>query len=452
MKRLVVVGGGIAGLAGARAARIAARAAGLSLEITLLEASSRFGGKILTETVDGVPLEWGPDSFLAEKPRGKDLAEELGLEVVPPGPAARRYFLYLKGRLRPYPAGLVMGIPTGLAPLVRAVTGGLVGPGAALRAAAEPLLPRVRGDDPSVGEVIRKRLGRGVADRLAAPLTTSVLGADPDQLSMAAVMPRLAAKRSLVLAMARAPRRRDGAAVFYTIRGGMGRLPERLIEELGGEDLRLGAPAKEIARDGDAWRVAADGEELRADAVLVAAPAFAAAPALTAALPEVASALEQAQYRSSAVLFLRFAAGAIGHPMDGSGYLVAPEERRAIAAVSWLPSKWPHIGSTDVWMRAVATDPRALALSDDELRERAAGEIAEACEAEAAPQDVRIMRWDRSLPIYVRGHRARMDAARATLPPGIALAGAAYDGFGVPDCIRTGEDAARALVANLRGL
>jgi oxygen-dependent protoporphyrinogen oxidase len=448
----VVVGGGVAGLAAARAALTSAERSGRHVEVTLLEASDRLGGKIMTEVEGGIPLEWGPDSFLSEKPRGRGLAEELGLEVVPPGPAARRHFLYLKGELRPYPAGLVMGIPTGLGPLVDSVRVGLVGPRAAARAAIEPLLPRLKGQDPSVGEVIRKRLGKQVADRLVAPLTTSVLGADPDQLSMASAMPRLAAQRSLVLAMARAPRA-SGRPVFYTIRGGMQLMVDRLAEELRarGADLRTGSTVTRLHPDhGRVDIELADGSRIEAGGVILAAQAFAAAPMLASDLPEVARALAASTYRSSAVMFLRFERDAVGHPMDGSGYLVSPEDDLVVSAVSWLPSKWPHTAEADpdsVWMRAVVTDRHRLEkLDDDAIRRVGAEEISVACRAARPPVEVRMMRWDRSLPVYISGHRARMDAARAALPARISLAGAAYEGFGVPDCIRTGEAAAESLV------
>lgn len=225
-RRLVVVGGGVAGLVAARAARLAARRERLPLEVVLLEAEPRLGGKVLTEVADEAVLEWGPDSFLATKPGARELAASLGLEPELVTATSAPVYLWLGGRLRALPPGLAMGVPTGLRALLGTVRHGIVGPFAALRAAAEPLLPRSPAG--SVGEVARRRLGRRAATRLVEPIVAGISGAAADELDLSTCLPRLAEARSWVLTTAGRP---SASASFLAPRRGMGRIVERLREE-----------------------------------------------------------------------------------------------------------------------------------------------------------------------------------------------------------------------------
>src|SRR5207302_1573995 len=201
--RLVVIGAGIAGLSGAYEAMLRARSRGLDLDVTILEAGDRVGGKLRTDRA-GVPLELGPDSFLASKPAARDLAGELGLELVAPSEAARRAYLFVDGALRPLPAGTVMGVPRGPATALRAVRSGIVGPLGAGRATIEPLLPGRTGEGP-VAWTLRRRLGSRWSSRLVEPLVAGVYGASADQLGMAATLPAFHGSRSVMLAARRQP-------------------------------------------------------------------------------------------------------------------------------------------------------------------------------------------------------------------------------------------------------
>jgi oxygen-dependent protoporphyrinogen oxidase len=458
--RLVVIGAGIAGLAAAGAARLEAERAGLELEVVLLEASDRAGGKLWTEEVDGLTVEWGPDAFLAAKPRGSELAAELGLDLVPIAPGGRRAFLLQGGRLRPVPEGLVMGVPTTAGAAWRAMRGGLLPIGGAMRAAVEPLLPGVvigEPDEPA-RDVVRRRLGRSAAVRLVEPLLRGVFGAPGSEIGVRSAYPQAFGSRSLARALRRppstAPLRPPGAAdegaQFLAVRGGFGAMVDALAAALPGGAVRTGTAVHGAAADGDAGFVVATSRgDLRADAILVATTSGPAAEVLATVAPEASEAFRGIRYGSSAVVLLRYPAGSLVRTTDGSGFLVDPEEGLAIAACSWFSSKWPHLTGDGVVLRAVVTDPAHLAAGDDALRDRVAAEVGRVMGARAEPDLVRMRRWDEALPIFGPGHHDRIGGALATLPERVAVAGAYLGAVGIPDCIVSGEDAAGRLVAAL---
>ena len=415
----------------------------------LLEASDRLGGKIHSERIGNATLEWGPDSFLVAKPRGAGLARELGLgdDLISPGPLGRSAYLYLKGRLRRMPPGMAMGVPTGIKPLFVAVRDGIINPFGAARAAIEPLLPRRGGEDPTAAEVARYRLGKQVANRLVAPLVAGVFGVPYDEVSLRSALPMLASSRSWVLTMAKRPAP-SGAPIFHSISGGMNRFVDGIVAELPKKAVRTGVAVTSLQRKADKWVLTtSEGKHIDADAVLIATPTHATAPMLAEVAPETSAALEPIRYHASAVALLRYGVDDLGRELDASGFLVAPEEGRTVAASSWLNAKWPQQDYGAIWIRAIVTDEELLATPDDALRSRIAAEINEVLEARRSPEEVRMVRWPDALPVYSPGHAKRIEAALSALPEGIALAGAAYRGFGIPDCISTGEEAADRLLA-----
>ncbi|HEX9823078.1 MAG TPA: FAD-dependent oxidoreductase, partial [Actinomycetota bacterium] len=212
-----------------------------------------------------------------------------------------------------------------------------------------------------------------------------------------------------------------------------------------------GTPVVGLGPDGDAVRVATTTGEIAADGVILAVPAGAAAIVLSGVAPEAAGPLGEVEYRGSVVVHLRWRAGSLRRSMDAAGYLVAPEEGGAVAACSWLNGKWPHLGLREPRARAIVVDPATMAAPDEELGGRVAEETGRVLGAREAPLEVRVRRWGEAMPVFAPGHRARVAAARAALPRGIVLAGAAYDGIGLPDCIRSGEAAGRGVVARLGG-
>ena len=457
--RLVVVGAGIAGLVAAYEARTIAGRTGIDLHTTILEAEPRAGGKLFTEHEGGTALEWGPDSFLASKPAARELAEVLGLELVQQLPESMRAFLLLDGDLRPFPPGLVMGVPRGPTGVMGAVRSGIVGAASAARVAVEPMLPgrwiRAAIDklleetdrDESAARVVRRRLGRSWSSRVVEPLLEGVYGAPAEQLGVRATLPQFALARSLVLAARRTPPAQE--PMFLSIRGGMGRLAERIEESLQDADLRLRTPALAVSRRDGAFSVAIPDGEIEADAIILAVPAPAARGLIQQIAPSVAGELGAIRFSSSAVVLLRYEPGALGSAPDGSGYLVPRREGLMHAACSWLTSKWPGEGA-DVWLRAIVTSPVRLRDDDAAIGDLVATEVDSVMHMTTGPAEVRVHRWEHALPVYAPGHLERVDRIEAGLPARIALAGASYRGLGVPDCIASGRRAAARLTEAAR--
>jgi len=425
----------VAGLAAARAARRAAPPD--RLRVTLLEASGRLGGKVLTETVDGIPWEWGPDALVATKPRGRDLLDELGLLDEAVAPATGRAYLLRRGELRPLPP-TAMGVPTGPGSLARAVRAGILSPRGALRALAEPLIPGPRSGDRDLRDAVRARLGRQVADRLVLPLVGGVFG---DVASLDMAMPELSRGRSLMLAAwRRAP------VGFLGLRGGMGRLVEALAADLAGVEVRMGAEVLGLEDVRGAFTVRTAEGPVEADAVVLAVPAPADRSLLSSLRP-AGGPFPEVPFSSSTVVHLRYPEGVLGRPLDAAGWVAASGEPGAVSACSWVTAKWPHLEERGPHLRAVVT---GAAASENALEERVVDEVGTVMGAAARPEVVRVHRWERALPSYPVGHRRRVRSLRAALPPGVALAGASYDGVGIPDCVASGEEAARGLLGHLR--
>jgi oxygen-dependent protoporphyrinogen oxidase len=440
--RLVVVGAGIAGLSAAREATHRAERLGMPLELTVLEADDRPGGVILTEGIDGTAFEWGPDSFVASKPAARDLARELGLDLVPP--ATSRASLLVDGELRPFPTGLVMGVPRGMRTALRAARTRTVSTGAALRAGVERLLPGSFRDEP-VASLARRRLGTAWSSRLVEPLVEGVFGAPADRLGSEATLPAFAGARSLVAAARRTPPPSDPA--FLSIRGGMGRLIDGLVPELPSGALLCGVRALTIEPFDTGYVVRTETGSVPTDAIVLALPAPAAGGMLEGVARSSAEQLGRIAFSSSAVALLRFRREDVALPLDGSGYLVPRTERRAHAACSWFSSKWPDSApGTDHWIRAVVTSPEELGRDPQAIATRVADEVGSIIRATAPPIHEQVRRWDPALPIYEPGHLRLVASIEDALPAGIAVAGASYRGVGIPDCIASGRAAAARVV------
>ena len=461
--KLVVVGGGITGLAAAHRAVELARQRSLALDLTLIEARDRLGGTIATERADGFLIEAGPDSFLSEKPWALGLCRRLGVEdrLVRTDDRFRKVFVWRHGRLHPLPDGFQLLAPTKLGPFL---SSGLFSWGGKLRMALDLVRPRSVVDDESLGAFVRRRLGAQALERVAQPLVAGIYTADPDDLSLAATMPRFLElerrERSLILGLWRASRKaRHGGtsgarwSLFVTFKDGMGEMVLRLASRLPPGAVRLGQRVRGIERGGQGWRVTTDdGTALEADRVIVTTEAHATARVLRYVDPALATLLVEIPYASSATITFGYRRGDVPHALDGFGFVVPRTEGRAVLACTFSSVKYPgRAPEGRVLLRCFvggALNERGLESDDATLLAGARDELRQAIGVTAEPLLTRIHRWPRTMPQYHVGHLGRVEAIEhcAAALPGLHLAGGAYRGVGIADCIRSGEAAAeRAL-------
>jgi oxygen-dependent protoporphyrinogen oxidase len=468
-RRIVVVGGGITGLAAAHRSLELARETGQPIALALCEAGDRFGGSIGTERVDGFLLERGADAFISDKPAALRLCERLGL-----GPRLRstddrfrRVYVVRRGELVPLPEGFFLLAPTRLAPVLRSRLFSWRGKA---RMALDLVLPRRRsGGDESLGAFVRRRFGREVLDRVAQPLAGGIYTADPDELSLAATMPRFQAvereHRSVILGLRRAagrPGLMDSAvtgarwSLFVTLAGGMGELVDALVTRLPPGAGRLGVSATGLERGDGAtpWRVHLDsGEVLAADGVVLAGPAPRMSRLVEPLDPTLAGRLGEVSYASSAAVILAFPRAAIRHPLDAFGYVVPRAERRATIACTFSSVKYPGRARDGCALLRVFFGGRlagqVIERDDAELTRLAVDDVAALLGVTGPPLLTRVVRYPEAMPQYAVGHLDRVVAIDRHLAPlgGLRLAGAAYRGVGIPDCIRSGEEAVEALLA-----
>jgi protoporphyrinogen/coproporphyrinogen III oxidase len=450
-RHVVVVGGGIAGAAAA----CALHAADPSLAVTVLEASGRIGGKLRVSEVAGVPVDVGAEALLARRPEALDLVRAVRLEADLEHPVTTSAAVWSRGRLRPLPPTL-LGVPADLRGLARS---GILSAAQLARVPFERAIPRRRSDsDVAVGELVTRRLGRGVLDRLVEPLLGGVYAGHAEELSVQATAPVLAKARadgrSLLAVASAVVRQRSGEPVFAGVRGGVGRLPGAVLADSAAR-VRTGVTVREISRlPGDRWRLVAGPvpapEVVEADAVIVAVPAPAASRLLGDVAAPAAVELAGIDYASVGIVTLAFPATAFPRPLAGSGFLVPPSERRLVKASTYSSAKWRWVAEAageTVLVRCSVGRHREVAdlqRDDADLVDAAAADFAAATGAQGPPVDARVTRWGGSLPQYAVGHLQRVDRIRAAVArlPGLEVCGAAYEGLGVPACIATATAAA----------
>jgi oxygen-dependent protoporphyrinogen oxidase len=453
--RVVVVGGGIAGLAAAyRLERLAPE-----IEVVVLERAERVGGKLLTEREDGFVVEGAADSFLSRKPAGVGLVEELGFadELIGRRPENARTFVKWRGELHPLPEGLTGMIPTNLEALERSA---LLSPEGRERLAAEVDAPAAPPDgDESIASFMSRRLGREAYERLVEPLVTGIYGGDGKQLSLQATFPNLRALEvehgSLLRGLAAQEAASSNYPPFVSPRRGVEALVERLRAKLERTHVALRFIADGIdRRDGTHAVNLRHGGSLEADGVVLAIPAFAVAKLLSRLDPELAAVHAEIPYSSSAIVTLAYRVQDVRHRLDGYGYVVPSTEDPDVLACTWSSSKWADRtpGGFSLLRVYLGRFGRrdATRMTKDELLALARNEV-EILGADAEPVRTWIHRWPHGMPQYVLGHVDRLERIEALLArhPGLALAGAAYRGVGIPDCIQSGDEAARSIVRAL---
>ncbi len=469
--RIAVVGGGIAGLAAAHRLVELAASRRTTIEPILIEALDRLGGTIATEYVDGYLIEGGPDSFLTEKPWGLDLCNRLGLagRLITTQPGQRRTLVLHRGRLLPLPDGFQLLAPSRLIPFWRSPVLSWRGK---LRATTDLILPRRRSqEDESVGEFVVRRFGREVLDRVVQPLVSGIYAADPSGVSLLATMPRFAEMEHVQGSIIRALRRsahqrelRNGSgprwSLFAAPAGGMQELVFAIAQRLAPSSVKLRRRVTSLARSSGTrpWRVnLADGATLLVDGVILAVPAPRAARLVTGLDPALGEQLAAIRYHSSAVVTLAYDRTAVRHPLDGFGFVVPRVENRPILACSFSSLKFAgRAPDGSVLMRIFLGGEWALeALEQDDagLASVTQQHLREILSVSAPPLLVRVHRHVAAMPQYDVGHADRAEAIRGRVAqhPGLAIAGNALAGVGIPDCIHSGEQAAEQVLQSSAG-
>lgn len=452
----MVVGAGITGLTAARDLALAGE------EVLVLEAADAVGGKIARREVGGVSVDVGAEAMLARRPEGVDLAADLGVPVEHPAIASSR--IWSRGALRPLPRSL-MGVPLDLGQLAAS---GVLSRQALDRVRREPGLPACRLEaDVSVGDLVDRRFGTEVTDRLVEPLLGGVYAGHAREISARAAVPQLvayAARGSILEQAGELPMTYDGP-VFAGVPGGMGRLVEALADDLRarGVAVRTGATVRELRRTPEGFRLTVGPttrpEAIDARAVVLATPAAPTARLLADVTPIAAAALALVEHASVAVVTMAFREADVPALVtdESSGFLVPPVEGRRIKASTFSAAKWG-------WVRAAGAahglvhlrtslgrhhEAVALQASDEELLAWSLTDLRDLAGLAAAPVDRHVQRWGGGLPQYARGHLDRVSRARAAVAeiPGLALCGAAYDGVGIPQVVASGHRAAREVAA-----
>ncbi|MGY0491115.1 protoporphyrinogen oxidase [Streptomyces sp. WG-D5] len=444
-RKVLVVGGGIAGLAAAHRLLDGDGRA----QVTVLEADERLGGKLRAGEIAGARVDLGAESMLARRPEAVGLAREVGLgdRLQPPSTATAS--IWTRGALRPMPKGHVMGVPG----TADALAGVLSDEGLRRIRRDDHLPPTHLGEDVSVGRYVAARLGREVVDRLVEPLLGGVYAGDADLISMRSAVPQLFAEAGRHVSLTEAVRaiqeraaaNQQTGPVFMGIDGGIGTLPGAVADAVtakGGEIL-LGERATSLTTRDGLWRLGTEsGRAFEADQVIVALPAPAAASLLRTASPMASQELRRIEYASMALITMAFRKAEADLP-EGSGFLVPPVDGHTIKAATFASRKWGWIAERNPDLMVVRTsvgrygDEKDLARDDNDLVDLSRQDLREATGLTAAPVDAHVTRWKDGLPQYPVGHAARVERIREHIAavPGLAVCGAAYDGVGIPACI-----------------
>ncbi len=476
MTHITIIGGGMAGLATAYYLQKKSRESGIKVDYTLVESASRFGGKITTDQVDDFVIEGGPDSFITQKPWGTQLCRELGLadRLIPTNDERRSIFVLSKGKLVPFPGGYRLTVPTEFVPFALSP---LISPLGKLRMGLDLVIPpRREQSDESLAAFIRRRLGVEALDKIAGPVMAGIYVADPERLSLLSTFPMFAEMEqkygSLIRAMQAAKKHHpspNGArqnsggrpqAMFTSLRGGMQELVEALLARLQG-DLRPGCRVVGLHYLSPGFEILFDspqGQPLKTDAVVLAAPAYTAASLVESFAPHLAALLQKVRYVSTATISLGYRRADLPAQSDlnGFGFMVPKSENRPILACTWSSTKFNHRASADdVLLRLfVGGDQREYLVedwADEELLALAQAELGAIMGITAQPVVRRIFRWPKGNPQYDVGHLdrvAEMEQAAATIP-GLYLTGSAFRGIGLPDCIKSAGATVERLILNV---
>ena len=445
---VIIIGGGISGLA------TAYYLGRKGIRSVIVEKSNRLGGLIKTDFIRGCRLEAGPDSYIATKRAVTELAQDLGDlsgDIIRSNDNARRIFILRHNKLLRMPPGMVMMVPSRWGPALRS---GLLSNRTKLRFLTETLSPpRRRDGDISVGEFIEDHFGKEVLDYIAEPLLCGVYGGQADRLSAECVLPRFVGYEREYGSLIRGARLERSAkakpdSLFLSFRHGMQQLADALEAAIQGSSCVVRAEAVRLSQNSGQWQIETGHGSLTAAHVVTACPAYTCSKLLEETAPELASDLAGIPYSSAILVTLVFDRATLGHPLDGFGFLVPQKERRTVAAATWVSTKFPsRVPANLAAVRAFIVGPNAAGLmnsSEEVLIQITRGELGEIMGIKASPVFSTVHKWPVSMPQYVIGHGERLKSIRQRLKQleGLHLVGNAYEGVGIPDCVRLARQAA----------
>jgi oxygen-dependent protoporphyrinogen oxidase len=461
MKRIAIVGAGIAGLSTAYYLSRLSRQGGQELEIALLEKEGRLGGSILTERADGFLMEGGPDCFLSEKPWALQLCRQLGIEgeVIGTNQEVRRTFILRGKRLHEIPEGFMLLAPTSPWPFIKSSLFTLPGK---LRMGLDLLLPRKKSnDEESLAAFVCRRLGREALERIAEPLVAGIHAGDPATMSLQSTFPRFIdlerSYRSLIWGMYQHKKQfadlRPRYTMFITLRQGMEGMINALEKAIPSHYIFLRQEVTGLEKthgksaSGPRYRLHIKGKKkpLDADAVILASPAFVSAEFLKGIAGDIAKQLDTIPYVSTATINLAYERSQIGHPLDGYGFVVPRLEKRTIMAATFSSIKFPgRAPQGKALLRCFvggAKNEAIVSRGDAELLAAVRGDIEEILKIQGDPMLARIYRWHKAMPQYALGHEERISRIEQALAwhPGLFLIGSAYRGIGISDCVHEAE-------------
>jgi oxygen-dependent protoporphyrinogen oxidase len=457
--RVVIIGAGITGLSAAHYLKAAASEQGITLDLRLIEGADRVGGKIRTDRVGPYVFEAGPDAFLTQKPWATELARELGLgdDLIPINVVQPATSLLVRGKPRPLPRGLALIVPTQWGPFLRSP---ILSPLAKARMLSDLVRPpRGVKEDESLAAFVRARMGTAALDRLAEPLLIGIYSGSAETQSILATFPQYRAAEERAGSVLRGVLRQRAqhpastAPPFLTLRRGVAQLPEALGQELR-EHLVLGQHVAGITTTSNGYDIRmADGTTLAADMVLVTTPARATARLFAESQPALAARLRDLRTVSTGTLSLVFDAHDISRPFAGYGLVIPPSEGRLINAITVTSGKFPHRApSGKVLLRVFFGGARhadVVTWDDARIMKLVRYELRDLLGITAPPRIARLWRWRAASPQYDVGHIERVDGIMRLCPPNLWLAGCAYHGVGIPDCVRQGREAAAQIAQNL---
>jgi oxygen-dependent protoporphyrinogen oxidase len=474
MKRIAIIGGGVSGLSAAYALE-KQKEKGAELSYVLYEAGPRLGGVIATERVGDFVIEAGPDSFLTEKPWAADLCRKLGLgdQLIASNDAERRTYILLNGRLVPLPDGLMFMVPTDFA---AAFFSSLFSWPTKLRLLREwfyrpiPDIP-----ESTAAEFVERHYGREMVERVADPLLSGVYGGSADELSATSVLARfveIEAKqgslgRAMVAArkLQRVPAEQGSAvqpraavptrSLFTSLKNGMQTITDALAAQIADAERRLNTQVQAVNLEFGKWLVASGGRTEEFEGVIIAVPAYVAAELLRSQIPQISTELDQIRYSSSITVALAYDDKTRASLPPGFGFLVPRTEGKRILACTLVQNKFQNRAPEDrALLRCFlggSRDEDILQLSDAEITSIVRRELLEMLDIAAEPDFVKVFKWPHAMAQYALGHKARVGRIGKIVSsaPGLALAGNAYSGIGVPDCIRSGSEAATKVLADI---